>query len=51
MTATTIRTVPDDLRVELAARAARSGRSLQERLLGRRLATTSATYVADETPA
>lgn len=32
-TAITIRNVPDDVRNELAARAARSGRSLQEYLL------------------
>ncbi|MDT0141712.1 FitA-like ribbon-helix-helix domain-containing protein [Microbacterium sp. PRC9] len=38
----TIRNVPDDVRDELAARAARSGRSLQEYLSFelRRLATT-----------
>lgn len=34
MTAITIRNVPDDVRDELAARAARSGRSLQEYLAG-----------------
>jgi plasmid stability protein len=34
MGAITIRDVPDDTRAELAARAARSGRSLQEYLLG-----------------
>ena len=34
MTAITIRNVPDHVRDELAARAARSGRSLQEYLLG-----------------
>jgi antitoxin FitA len=33
MPAITIRNVPDDVRDELAARAARSGRSLQEYLL------------------
>lgn len=33
MTAITIRNVPDDVRDELAARAGRSGRSLQEFLL------------------
>ncbi|HYZ79735.1 MAG TPA: hypothetical protein VE571_00620 [Solirubrobacteraceae bacterium] len=33
MTAITIRNVPDHVRDELAARAARSGRSLQEYLL------------------
>ena len=33
MTAITIRNVPDEVRDELAARAARSGRSLQEFLL------------------
>jgi plasmid stability protein len=32
MTAITIRSVPEDIRDELAARAARSGRSLQEYL-------------------
>jgi antitoxin FitA len=32
--AITIRNVPDEIRDELAARAARSGRSLQEYLLG-----------------
>jgi plasmid stability protein len=32
-TAITIRNVPDDIRDELAARAARSGRSLQEYVL------------------
>lgn len=38
----TVRNVPDEVRDELAARAARSGRSLQEYLSGelRRLATT-----------
>jgi hypothetical protein len=34
MTAITIRNVPDHVRDELAARAARTGRSLQEYLLG-----------------
>jgi hypothetical protein len=34
MTAITIRNVPEHVRDELAARAARSGRSLQEYLLG-----------------
>jgi antitoxin FitA len=34
MTAITIRNVPEHARDELAARAARSGRSLQEYLLG-----------------
>jgi antitoxin FitA len=33
VTAITVRNVPDDVRDELAARAARSGRSLQEYLL------------------
>lgn len=33
MTAITIRNVPEDVRDELAARAARSGRSLQEYLV------------------
>jgi antitoxin FitA len=32
--AITVRNVPDEIRDELAARAARSGRSLQEYLLG-----------------
>ena len=32
--AVTVRNVPEDVRDELAARAARSGRSLQEYLLG-----------------
>ena len=35
MVAVTIRNVPDEVRDELAARAARSGRSLQEYLVGR----------------
>ncbi len=34
MVAVTIRNVPDEVRDELAARAARSGRSLQEYLVG-----------------
>ncbi len=34
MVAETIRNVPDEVRDELAARAARSGRSLQEYLVG-----------------
>ncbi|MEJ2868059.1 hypothetical protein WCD74_09810 [Actinomycetospora sp. OC33-EN08] len=34
MTTITIRNVPDDVRDELAARAAREGRSLQEHLRG-----------------
>ncbi len=34
MVAVTIRNVPNDVRDELAARAARSGRSLQEYLVG-----------------
>jgi hypothetical protein len=34
MVAVTIRNVPDEVRAELAARAARSGRSLQEYLVG-----------------
>ncbi|GAA1848711.1 hypothetical protein GCM10009836_30570 [Pseudonocardia ailaonensis] len=34
MTAITIRNVPEEVRAELAARAERSGRSLQEYLLG-----------------
>lgn len=35
MVAVTIRNVPEDVRDELAARAARSGRSLQEYLVGK----------------
>jgi antitoxin FitA len=35
MAAITVRNVPDEVRDELAARAARSGRSLQEYLLNR----------------
>lgn len=35
MVSVTIRNVPDEVRDELAARAARSGRSLQEYLVGR----------------
>jgi hypothetical protein len=34
MVAVTIRNVPEEVRAELAARAARSGRSLQEYLVG-----------------
>jgi hypothetical protein len=37
MTTITVRDVPDDVRDELAARAARSGRSLQEYLKGQLL--------------
>jgi antitoxin FitA len=51
MTTITIRHVPDDVRNELAARAARDGESLQEYLLGevRRLASqpTLADLLAD----
>lgn len=39
--AITIRNVPDEVRDELAARAARSGRSLQEYLLGRLIEISS----------
>lgn len=42
MPAITIRNVPEEIRDELAARAARSGRSLQEYLLGQ--LTELATY-------
>jgi len=41
MVAMTIRNVPDDVRDELAARAARSGRSLQEYLLAELTAIAS----------
>jgi plasmid stability protein len=45
--AITIRNVPDEVRDELAARAARSGRSLQEYLL-RQLADLAARPSVDE---
>ena len=41
MTAITIRNVPDEVRDELAARAARSGQSLQEYLLSKFVEMTS----------
>lgn len=44
----TIRAVPDEVRDELAARAKRSGRSLQEYLTGE-LARIAATPSADDT--
>lgn len=47
MTAITIRNVPEHVRAELAARAARSGRSLQEYLLGE-LADLAATPDPDD---
>jgi plasmid stability protein len=47
MTAITIRNVPDEVRDELAARAARSGRSLQEFLL-RRLSELAARPSTDD---
>jgi plasmid stability protein len=43
----TIRGVPDDVRNELAARAAREGKSLQEYLLGVLQQTTARPSVAD----
>jgi plasmid stability protein len=45
--AITIRDVPDEVRDELAARAARSGRSLQEYLRGMLVESTSRPPVAD----
>lgn len=47
MVAITVRDVPDDVRDELAARAARAGQSLQEYLRGLLLATASKPTVAD----
>ena len=47
MVAITIRDVPDDARDELAARAARSGKSLQEYLRGLLIATASRPTVDD----
>jgi plasmid stability protein len=41
MVAITIRDVPDDVRNELAARAARAGKSLQEYLRGLLVASTA----------
>jgi len=45
--AITIRDVPDDVRDELAARAARAGKSLQEYLRGMLVDTASRPSVAD----
>jgi len=45
--AITIRDVPDDVRDELAARAARAGKSLQEYLRGMLVDTASRPPVAD----
>jgi antitoxin FitA len=45
--ALTIRNVPDEIRDELAARAARSGRSLQEYLLGQLAELASRPSVED----
>lgn len=47
MTTITIRHVPDDVRDELAARAARSGRSLQEYMLAEVIRLSSKPTVAD----
>lgn len=47
MTVVTIRNVPDDVHDELAARAARSGRSLQEYLLAELSAVASRPSVDD----
>ena len=47
MVAITIRNIPDDVRNELAARAARKGRSLQEFLRGM-LIQTAATPAVDD---
>jgi plasmid stability protein len=47
MTAITIRNVPEEVRAELAARAARSGRSLQEFLL-RQLTTIASRPAVDD---
>ncbi len=47
MVAITVRDVPDDVRAELAARAARSGRSLQEYLRGLLTATARQPTVDD----
>ncbi len=43
----TIRDVPEDVRDELAARAARAGQSLQEYLRGRLIEETSKPRLAD----
>jgi plasmid stability protein len=45
--AITIRDVPDDVRDELAARAARAGQSLQEYLRGMLVESTARPQVAD----
>ncbi len=45
--AITVRNVPDDVRDELAARAARSGRSLQEYLLAQLIEAASRPTVED----
>ena len=47
MVAITIRDVPDDARDELAARAARSGKSLQEYLRGLLISAASRPTVED----
>jgi plasmid stability protein len=47
MVAITIRDIPDDVRNELAARAARSGQSLQEYLRGLLVATADKPTVRD----
>lgn len=47
MVAITIRDIPDDVRNELAARAARSGQSLQEYLRGLLVATADKPMVRD----
>jgi plasmid stability protein len=45
--AITIRDVPDEVRDELAARAARSGKSLQEYLRGMLIESTARPSIAD----
>ena len=45
--AITVRDVPDEVRDELAARAARAGKSLQEYLRGMLIATTARPSVDD----
>jgi plasmid stability protein len=47
MVAITVRDVPDEVRDELAARAARSGRSLQEYLRGLLIETVAKPPVED----
>ena len=47
MVAITIRDVPDDVRAELAGRAARAGQSLQEYLRGLLVATATKPTAAD----